>query len=196
MLASLLELLVADADPILDPPPPDTPHAALAHSRMCFETLARLYYLRHGFEATDALAGHLLTALSFMFIGKLKTLASSSTNSSLMEVNDVRATLILAAKSLHDQGQNYYVCRTIYHTIESQVSSEDAELMSKFAHVRKEDSKARQLRASYLQSQFPVGVAKITDSPKKHLGDLVKEYADMAPESTSQAESSGGGSSP
>ena len=195
-MTNLLELLVTDADPILEPPPLDTPRAALAHSKMCFETLARLYYLRHGFERTDALIGHLLTALSFMFMGKLKILASSSTSASLMEVNDARATLILAAKGLHDQGQNYYVCRTIYDAIESQVSSEDAELMWKFVHVRKEDRRARQLRARYLQSQYPVHFGKITETPKKNLSDLFKECADMAPESASQAESSDAGSSP
>jgi len=194
VMLNLWELLVAEADPILEP----SIHEGLAHSKMCFETLLRLYYLRHGFEAMDVFIIHCLQVLSFMSVATLKTLPSSSTASFLAAAaDDVRATLILTAKGLCDQGRNYYLSETIYYVVESRLSPEDAELMRKFVHIRKEDSEARHQRARHLQSQILVDVVKITEHPEnKSLSNLINQYADMALEPTSPAESSDSKSSP
>jgi len=189
-MINLWELIAADSNQMSESPPPETPHTILDHSKMCFETLMRLYYLRHGFEAADLFSMHYLTVLSFMSVAKLKTLASSATPS-LAAVDDARATLILAAKGLRDQGQNYYLSHTMYHLVRSQASSEDAELMLKFVHVRKEESEAWQLRSRHVQSQFPVNIIQITEDPEnKRLSNMIKQYADMALESASQMSSS------
>ena len=195
-MVKLWELLVADLDMIPESPPPDTPHAGLAHSKMCFDTLIRLYYLRHGFEGADLTLPTYLVALSSMSAAKLKTLTFSAASSSAA-VDDVRSTLILSTKGLHDQRQNYSVCQTLRHLIEQQMSSKDIELMWKFLHESKEASEAQHLRASHLQSQAPVYIVKITEDPKnEHLSNWIKLYADLSLESTSQVESSDTRSSP
>jgi len=190
MMLNLWELLVTDTDP--------TPHPALAHSKMCFETLIRLYYLRHGFEAPNMFFMHFLLVQSFKSMATLKTLTSATPS-----VDDVQSTLILAGKGLRDQGRNYYLSETVYYILENWMNSEDAELMRKFVHVRKEDSKARQLRAKHLQSQILVDKVKITEHPEdKSLSNLIKQYRDTSllstspEESTSLEESSDTGSSP
>jgi hypothetical protein len=189
-LLNLWELLVDDADPIPEHPPPDTPHGFLSHSKVCFETLIRLYYLRHGFDVADVFFMHYLEVLSFTSMAALKTLTFSAT-SSLAAIEDARATLILAAKGLRDQGRNYYLSETMYYIVESRMSPEDAELMWKFVHARKEDNLARRLRARHLHSQIPVDVVKITEHPdNKLLSYLMKQYADMSLESTSESSDS------
>jgi len=71
------------------------------------------------------------------------------------------------------------------------MSPEDAELMNKFVHVKKEDSEARQLRTSHSKSQVPVGVVKITEHPEdKLIGKMIQQYAGVTLESTSPAEPS------
>jgi len=193
-MLNLWELLVTDADPMLELPP-NSPQAALAHSKMCFETLMRLYYLRHGSEAANIVFVHYLHILSIMSITTLKILSFHST--SLAAIDDVRATLILAIKCLNDQRQNYYMSEKIYNIIENQLSSKDTELVRKFVHVRKEDSEVRRLHAKHSQSKIPVDNAKITKHPEnKLLSNLIQQLVDMSQEPTSPAEPSDTESSP
>lgn len=181
-------------DPVLEPPL-DSPHTGIVHIKMCFETLIRLYYLRHGSEAPNIAFAHYLQILSFMSISTLKTQTFPST--SLAAIDDVRATLILTAKGLSDQGRNYYLSETIFYIIEDQMSSEDTELLRKFVHVRKEDNEARWQRAKHSQSQIPLDVVKITEHPEdKLLGDLALRLVDKSSESTSPAKPSDTESSP
>src|SRR2546430_16770231 len=100
-MLSLWELLVADTDPILEHSPPNTPQAALTHAKMCFETLLRLYYLHHGFETVNIFFTHFLMVQAFASVA---TLNAQTISSATPSIDDVRATLILAAKSLCDQG--------------------------------------------------------------------------------------------
>ena len=94
-------------------------------------------------------------------------------------IEDVRATLVLTTKGLHDQGRSYYLSESVYRLVIGQMSSEDAELMGKFVHVREEDSEVRQLRASHLKNQLPVNVMNITeDAEINRLSNLIKQYAD------------------
>jgi hypothetical protein len=178
-LIKLWGLVVTDTDPIPELPPPDTPHTVIAQSKMCFETLIRLYYLRHGFETADALLTHYLSALCSKSVDALKNLNLSSATSSLAVIEDVRATFVLTAKGLHDQGRSYYLSESMYRLVMGQMSSKDAELMGKFVHVREEDSEVRQLRASHLKNQLPVNVMNITeDAEINPLSNLIKQYAD------------------
>jgi len=186
-MLNLWELLVADYDPIREPPLSNSPQAALTHTKMCFETLTRLYYLRHGFETANIFFSHFLLVQSFASVAALNTQTSPS---STLSTDDVRATLFLAAKGLCDQGQNHYLAHTVYYAVESRMNPEDAELMWKFVHLRKEDSKARQLRAKHLQSQIPVDIVKITEHPEdKSLSNLIQQYKDMSLESSEEESS-------
>src|SRR5947207_9258861 len=108
-MLNLLGLLVADDDPILERPQQDTPPAARDHVKMCFETLIRLYYLRHGSETASIIFVHFLAFMSFTYTAILKNPTFSSATPS---VDDAQAALILAAKCLSDQGRNYYVSET------------------------------------------------------------------------------------
>ena len=187
-MINLLELLVHHAVSI---PGLENPRILLSNCKVCLETLMRLYYLRHGFEASDTPILRSLVTLSLMSIAELKALTSSSTTSSLAAIDDVRATLILAAKGLHDQGRNYYVSQILYRITQKQMSPEDAKLMWKFVGVRTEESEAEQLRANHVKSQFPVNIVKITDDPgTQRLGDMMKKFSEIARESSAVSESS------
>lgn len=177
-MMNLCQRLVDSADPI---PGLENPRALLANSEAYFETLMRLYYLRHGFEAPDMPIMQDLVVFSYMAMTKMKSLTSSSATSSLAVIGDARATLILAAKGLHDQGHNYYMSRVMYDIFQKQMSSEDAELMGRFVDEKKEEREVEQLRTKHMQSQSTVNIVKRTkDSEMQRLSNMVKEYADMA----------------
>ncbi|KAF4340441.1 nitrate assimilation regulatory nirA [Fusarium beomiforme] len=148
--------------------------AQLSHSRICFETIMRLYYLRHGFESADAYMAHDLAVLGFMALGKLK-------DGGRVQNEDLRSTLLLAAKGLGDQGRNYYFPFTLFHVIQGEMSEEDKALLHQFMTSLKEDVISRQVRAKHVQAQYPCDIIKITDYPEsKRLGNLIKQYVNLA----------------
>lgn len=148
--------------------------AQLSHSRICFETVMRLYYLRHGFSSADCYMAHDLAVLGFMALGKLKDAGG-------IQNEDLRSTLLLAAKGLGDQGRNYYLPFTLFHVINGQMSEEDTALLHQFMTSWKEDGNLKQVRARHVQAQYPCDIVKITNYPdSKRLGNLIKQYADLA----------------
>ncbi|SCO92559.1 uncharacterized protein FRV6_16687 [Fusarium oxysporum] len=148
--------------------------AQLSHSRICFETIMRLYYLRHGFASADTYIAHDLAVLGFMALGKLKDAGG-------IQNEDLRSTLLLAAKGLGDQGRNYYLPFTLFHVIHGEMSEEDTALLHQFITSWKEDVISKQVRAKHVQAQYPCDIVKITNYPdSKRLGNLIKQYADLA----------------
>jgi hypothetical protein len=171
----------------------------LKRSRVCFETIMRLYYVRHGFEGADSYITYDLAVLAFIAQANLKALrssidaqpmsntmsASSTPYSHLSDLDDTRATLFLAAKGLHLQGKSYPLPRTLFHVVQS-MRPEDAAMMYRYADIRPESSAVEALRAEYARSQYPVLIVD-TDGHvgKDYLGGMVarlrREGSEVAP---------------
>ncbi|KAK3899213.1 hypothetical protein C8A05DRAFT_46654 [Staphylotrichum tortipilum] len=114
-----------------------------------FETLMRLYYLRHGFEATDSFLLHFLGLLNYMTMtaiessaaseqpsaGKAATSSSSSstTTPSLLEAR--RSSLLLLTKGIHDQSRVHFVARAILRMQVCSMRPEDVELLRQFVEI-------------------------------------------------------------
>lgn len=151
---------------------------ALAHSKVCFETLIRLYYLRHGFDGADVFFTHHLALLAWRSQTCLKYLPTTSPSS---HFEDIRSTLILAVKGLHAQGKNYYFSQTVFWAVHRGMSAADAELMYRYAEIRKEDVIIGQLRAKHVQTEYPCIVLDKSGHPEKQrLGDMIQEYANLS----------------
>lgn len=150
-----------------------TADTLLTNSNLCFETLMRLYYLRHGFEGCDAYLTHTLAVLAFTALNWLESPASSL---STMEIEGIRGTLILSAKGLNDQGQNYHLPRTIFHLLHSSMAAEDEAITSRTTSVRLDDESDNDLRTEYIQAQYPINITNITESPEDmRLSNIIKK---------------------
>lgn len=172
----------------LDASSPNTPVTLLTYSRACFETILRLYYLRHGFEYSDTYITHHLAVLAFMTLDQLKLSnpLSTDTASQAPGLDDGRSTLILTVKGLNDQGRNYYTPFALYHVVRSQMNSADVDSLYKWMSVHHDDNTASQLRMNHVQAQYPINIANMTEHPEKQrLGDLIQKYADLALEAHS-----------
>ncbi|KAH9903958.1 nitrate assimilation regulatory protein nirA [Xylariomycetidae sp. FL2044] len=179
----------------------------LVHASVCFETIVRLYYLRHGFEGADAPMAHNLQIMAFMELEQLRALsqpgpapplpASASSvyapfgSAVTAEHRDeVRASLILAVKGLNDQGRNYFMPLLIFHIIERQMSPEDVEDLYRSMGIPHRNGKVAARRARYAKAQYPINIVKITDHPDSlRLENLAKEYHTLAIEEISSGES-------
>ena len=194
-IINICEALISAPESFLAEPPLDNPLAFQAFSKICLETVVRLYYLRHGFERADVFLVQSLAVLAYISVGQIDFLASSK-SSSVEDIEAAQSTLVLAAKGLHDQGRNYYVHHTVFHLILNSMRSQEVSIMHRFTNVEVEDIVADQLRAKHISAQYPIKVLNIRDDPEqKRLDNLVNEYASLALEAQSSIDESGAESS-
>ncbi|OAQ69979.1 nitrate assimilation regulatory protein nirA [Pochonia chlamydosporia 170] len=154
---------------------------ALETSRTNFEALMRLYYLRHGYETSDTYLTHTLAVMAFMSLGQLSSAVASTDSVSLNDIEDLRSTVYLAAKGLVDQGKNYYIPYTLFEVIKRQLSPDDVNKLLGFLDVRESGYGSSRLRTEHIQAQYPVNILDMADHPdKKRLGNMIREFADMA----------------
>ncbi|KAK9420218.1 hypothetical protein SUNI508_06747 [Seiridium unicorne] len=106
------ELLISIFDPHKDvvdtSPSVASPKDIIGRAKACFETLLRMYYIRHGFEAYDYALFQYLAQLAF---SALRDSAAVSTN---VERKELQSTQLLCAKGLWDQGKNVLICQAIF----------------------------------------------------------------------------------
>ncbi|KAH8677830.1 hypothetical protein BX600DRAFT_138214 [Xylariales sp. PMI_506] len=124
-----------------------------------FETLVRLYYLRHGFEAADLF---LIQPLSLLALKSVTNLGGSTHSGDL---SSVRSTLILAAKGLYDQGRSFYVAQTALRLLRENMKPEDVKLLDQIPEVKDAQEMIDSIQAWEVQSRWAPGVMSITDNP-------------------------------
>lgn len=114
--------------PQLNQTPRDIYVDAVTH----LETLLRLYYLRHSFEATDAFLLHFLGLLSHITMNAIET----SVGSSFLEAR--RSTLLLLTKGIHDQSRVHFVARAILRYQISLMQLDDVGLLRQFVEIEED----------------------------------------------------------
>ncbi|ORY56144.1 uncharacterized protein BCR38DRAFT_120679 [Pseudomassariella vexata] len=146
----------------------DSPASIVAEAKACFETLIRLYYLRHGFESYDVT---LLQFLPMLASSSLHGVTEANVSSDVKEA--IRSTILLCAKGLREQGKNYYICEAIFRLFRNSLSQQDAQLlMREVSGIEQEDSRMVTM-ISEIRSQWPIGVFSKT---KKNADNTVGHF--------------------
>lgn len=162
--------------------------STLAHSQVCFESVMRIYYLRHGYEMADGYLCHAIFELACYALAQRSLLAAPGSTSAgagpAASPDDTKSTLLLAAKGLSDQSKNYYLPRALFQIVEKEMSAEDRTALHRYvAPLPNPDSESLQFRSTYISSQYPLNIASISDNPVvKRLDQLAKEFTDVAVE--------------
>ncbi|KAK3301063.1 uncharacterized protein B0H64DRAFT_382525 [Chaetomium fimeti] len=94
-----------------------------------FETVVRLYYLRHGFEATDSFLLHFLGFLNHITMNAIETSAGSS----FLEAR--RSTMLLLTKGIHDQSRVHFVAAAVLRLQVGLMRPEDVDLLKQFVDI-------------------------------------------------------------
>ena len=158
-----LSQLLASPEAAMADPKRLRPLELLAESKRSFETILRLYYLRHGFEHSDTYMAHGWNVLANMALARIK----SATKPSNQELDDARSTLLLAAKGLNEQGKNYYVYYVLFRVLVQELDPADVNAMKTFLSPRRDDSEADQLRTKHVHAQYPVNIQGLWDNPDR-----------------------------
>ncbi len=122
------------SDPDLDNPKCDgelTPAQIGTRAAARLETLIRLYYLRHSFDALDVVATIFLIVLGSI---SLRVLAQQTGSK---QQNDA-STFLLCAKGLHDQGRNLYLAAMMFDMLAGLVDPGNKALLGDLAKIKGE----------------------------------------------------------
>lgn len=140
-----------------------------AFAKIRLETLVRLCYVHHGFDAYDVFLLQFLMFLGFMHI---KSLAASAA----VELNDAyRSTVYLVAKGLRDQGRCYYLAEVVFRMMRAAMSSSDQQYLDTITNIRPDEDQTRSLISRHTLSVWPINIISINENPESHrLGELVK----------------------
>ncbi|KAK5996294.1 Nitrogen assimilation transcription factor nit-4-like protein [Cladobotryum mycophilum] len=175
MVMELQDIMVANQIPIIAISPANDAASTSAVAMDCFETLLRISYLRHSFENSNVLGTEFLHTLAFSSLNKLK---NTSLLLSRSQIDDIRSSLILAAKGLYEQGRNWYCARLIFHLLLEYMCQDDRDLLLRFANIDITRHKLGEgsLKMEYVKSQYPINIASPADDPEgRRLANLLKE---------------------
>lgn len=194
LIINLHELVTAHADALSTDSRWEGSRSALAHSKLCFETLIRLYFLRHGYESADVYLTHPLAVMAFMSLQKLGAATSPMDEAATCtsELDDVRSTLFLTAKGLSDQAENFHIPYTVLQAIQHNMSPQDLNTLATFLNFKTEDRGTAYSRTKHVQTQYPVNIVNITDHPdQRRLGNIIQEFSEMALEASATSSDTG-----
>ncbi|KAI1449337.1 hypothetical protein F5Y02DRAFT_413848 [Annulohypoxylon stygium] len=165
------------------------PNMIVSHSRICFETLMRVYYLRHGFECLDTTLVQFLHLLGF---SALKEISTTENGSVAQEA--IRSTLMLCAKGLWEQGQNYYLSEAIFRMLKHSMSAEDVIILREIVEIEDDDGPLN-LMVQALRSRWPIGIFTMADDSKdrslEHFTRWWQRYSEEKAQDVSAMEQDG-----
>jgi hypothetical protein len=152
-----------------------SPANVVIDAKIGFETVHRLYYLRHSFGSYDPLLLQFQVQLAFMTI---KSLASEEKPSP--EVGEaMRSTLVLALKGLREQANTNYLGLTTFRLLKDRAQN-DAQLLQGLADVEEEEERTKVSIASHVESAWPINVLSFNEDPEeKRVGAMVAAYKDL-----------------
>lgn len=125
-------------------------------------TIVHLWYLRHGFEETNAYLINAVTYLSFVCMESITEHMSAS------DLEDIRSTLFLAAKGLYAQGNIYYIAKTLFEVIRQKMRKEEAQCLKSIMDIKAMEIAERHTHMAEVQSQWLKAHWHI-DLPERHL---------------------------
>ena len=172
-------LILTIFEPLLDVETNEepSPRHVVASATRNLQTLVRLCFLRHGFEAMD-----LFIVIPLMIIGYDCTSAiNDGTLSS--EIESLRATLILIAQGLYNQLRNHYLAQALFRVIRGKMRPQEIGLLKSSMALEAGDIDQEPELAVAVRSQWPVSVVKKKEDVKSHvLTNLIENFGDMSVE--------------
>ena len=155
-----------------------SPAKLFAASKASLQTLLHMFYHRHGFEAYYIFLLQVLVQLGFDALERLRTPEAQQKHFPAV-MKATRATLILCAKGLRDQGRNFFLSELIFRILRDEMNPVDVKLLKDWAQI-KDEEKREQLMMEHVQSEYPVNVDAITSDPKdKRLNRLLKSMGEL-----------------
>ncbi|KAK1452446.1 hypothetical protein CMEL01_16762 [Colletotrichum melonis] len=154
--------------------PDATLQQIVADSKKYLQTLIRLYYLRHGYEAMD-----LFLVIPLMLTGYdcVKALSEETFE---YQTEILRSTLILVAKGLYYQRRNHYLAEALFRVIRGRMRSQEVALLRSSMTFDDDREIDKHDMVQAVRSRWPVSIVSKQDEVGDHiLSNLVENYASI-----------------
>lgn len=149
----------------------------VSDSTKCLQTLVRLYYLRHGFDAMD-----LFIVIPLVLAG-FKCIDAISDQTPQPELEDLRSTLVLVAKGLYSQRRNHYLAEALYRVVRGRMRPQEVALLKETVDPGDDDdgkTAGRQAMVQTVRSHWPVSIVRKDEDVEEYvLKNLVDNYAHL-----------------
>jgi hypothetical protein len=90
-----------------------------------------------------------------------------------------RATLILCAKGLRDQGRNFFLSELVFRILRDKMNPVDVKLLKDWARIKDEDKREKSM-LEHVHSEYPVNVQSISSNPAdRRLNRLLQSMGDL-----------------
>ncbi|KAI8723046.1 Zn(2)-C6 fungal-type domain-containing protein [Fusarium sp. LHS14.1] len=146
----------------------------VADAKKHLQTLVRLYYLRHGFEAMD-----LFVVIPLMLTG-YDCIDAIGDHTPATELETLRSTLILIAQGLYSQRRNHYLAEALFRVIRGRMRPQELALLRGTMSLEEQEAVKELNVMQPVRSHWPVSVVKKQEDVDAHiLKNLVKSYASL-----------------
>ncbi|KAJ4226248.1 hypothetical protein NW759_004832 [Fusarium solani] len=151
-----------------------SPQQIVAYAKKYLQTLIRLYYLRHGFEAMD-----LFIVIPLMLTG-YDCIDTIGDQTSATELETLRSTLILIAQGLCNQRRNHYLAEALFRVIRGRMRPQELALLRGTMSLEEQEAVNELDEMQPVRSHWPVSVVKKQEDVDAHiLKNLVQSYASL-----------------
>jgi hypothetical protein len=155
-----------------------SPTQTYAASKASLQTLLHMFYHRHGFEAYYIFLLQILTQLGFDSVERLRTPEAQQKHFPAV-MKATRATLMLCARGLHDQGRNFFLSELVFRILRDSMDPVDVKLLKDWARIKDEDTR-EQAVMEHMHGEYPVNVGSITSDPtESRLNRLLQSMGDL-----------------
>ncbi|KAL7793630.1 hypothetical protein V8C37DRAFT_378517 [Trichoderma ceciliae] len=151
-----------------------SPQRIVSESKIHLQTLIRIYYLRHGFDAMD-----LFIVIPLMLAGS-DCIDAINDEIPASQLETLRSTLILVAKGLYSQRRNHYLAEALFRVIRGRMRAREVALLRDTMNLDESEWDEKRTMAQAVRSHWPVSVVKKKEDLDSHiLTNLVKSYAHL-----------------
>lgn len=165
-----------DTETIQDP----SPRQIVADATKYLQSLIRIYYLRHGYEAMDLFIVIPLMLSASDCVDAIDALSVDHTSPSPDEFETLRSTLVLVTMGLFNQRKNHYLANALFHVIRGRMRPAEVALFRGIANIDADVFNGQAFMAQAVRSHWPVNVVKRKEDVEKHvLKNLVDSYAHL-----------------
>ncbi|KAF5591473.1 nitrogen assimilation transcription factor nit-4 [Fusarium pseudocircinatum] len=148
-----------------------SPQRIVADSKKNMQTLVRLYYLRHGFEAMDLFIVIPLMVMGYDSIDAIKE------DTPTEEIELLRSTLVLIAQGLYYQRKNHYLAHALFRVIRGKMRPQEIGLLKSSMALDRYEADPEPEMAVAVRSHWPVSVVKKHEDMESHiLTNLVENF--------------------
>jgi hypothetical protein len=155
-----------------------SPAQLITASKASLQTLLHMFYHRHGFEAYYIFLLQVLVQLGFDALERLRSPEAQQQHFPAV-MKATRATLILCAKGLRDQGRNFFLSELVFRILRDKMNPVDVKLLKDWAHIKDKEKREHSMM-EHVQGEYPVNVESITSDPTDHrLSSLLGSMGDL-----------------